>query len=312
MTGPRFLLLSRLQPNRTGLESQACNSSPARRDQSGLVAVDHCLGSVPQPQLGENPGDMGLDGALADEQTGAISALHGRGRAGSAPHVPVQSPGRAPARRGDDCRRNLDQQAREHRRDRAVPVRRGPDAEQELLRTRVLQQETGGAGAQRVKNVLIDIEGAMQHHHPGRIRAERDDPPGRPRPFIRGIRTSMSTTSGRDLAASLTAAIPPGPHRPPRGRAESRPASGYRRAPAPGHRRSGPGSSLARRQPGVHRESPAGPGARLQAAAQQLSSLGQALQAARPSPDGPLRPDEAAQPAVGESFSTVRSRPSSR
>ena len=72
----------------------------------------------------------------------------------------------------------LDQAAREHRRDQGVAMRRGPDAEQELFRTRVLQQETSGTGAQRVENVLTDVEGS-EHHHPGRVRAERDDPPGR-------------------------------------------------------------------------------------------------------------------------------------
>jgi hypothetical protein len=62
------------------------------------------------------------------------------------------------------------------RRDQGVAVGCGPDAEQELLRAGVLQQESGGAGAQRVEDVFVDVEGG-EHHHLGQ--AERDDPPGR-------------------------------------------------------------------------------------------------------------------------------------
>ena len=42
----------------------------AGRDQSALVRQDDGLNSVPEPELREQAGDMGLDRALADEQLG--------------------------------------------------------------------------------------------------------------------------------------------------------------------------------------------------------------------------------------------------
>jgi len=41
----------------------------------------------------------------------------------------------------------------------------------------MLEEETGSPGAQRVEDVLVDIEGG-EHHYPGRTRSERSDPPG--------------------------------------------------------------------------------------------------------------------------------------
>jgi hypothetical protein len=101
----------------------------------------------------------------------------------------------------------LDQPAREHRRDQGVAVGRRPDAEQELFGPGMLQQQPGSSRTQRVEDVLIDVEGG-EHHHLGRVRAEREILRTASRPSIRGIRTSISTTSGRDLVTSLTAAIP--------------------------------------------------------------------------------------------------------
>ena len=58
-----------------------------------------------------------------------------------------------------------------------MTVGRGPDSEQQFLGAGVLQQEPGGPGAQRVEDVLIEVEGG-EHHDLGRAGPECHDLPG--------------------------------------------------------------------------------------------------------------------------------------
>ena len=85
----------------------------------------------------------------------------------------------------------------------------------------VLEQEAAGPGAQRRVDVLVEVEGG-QDEHPGaqsgapRIRRVAS------MPSMPGIRTSMSTTSGRDAASAATASTRWRPRRRRRCRARSR------------------------------------------------------------------------------------------
>ena len=81
------------------------------------------------------------------------------------------------------------------RRDHGVAAGDRADRGHQLGRRGVLEQEAAGAGAQRGEGVLVQVERG-QDEHLGRAGAGHD-PPGRLDAVQPGIRTSISTTSGR-------------------------------------------------------------------------------------------------------------------
>ena len=233
---------------------------------------------IPQPQLGEDPGHVGFDRALADEQ---IAGDLGIGLAADKldQHLPfplgelAELWRRPRAAAGEP----LDQPSGERGRDQGMTVGRGPDSEQAAPRGGRASAGTRSAPALSAsKTYSSKVEGS-EHHDLGRDRVPSAmicrvaSMPSR-----RGIRTSMSTTSGRALATSLTAAIPV---RDFADDFELGLSLDEHADPRP-HQRlvdvsdQDPGSSRARRQPGADRESPVGPGPRLQTTAQQLGTLG--------------------------------------
>jgi hypothetical protein len=69
----------------------------------------------------------------------------------------------------------LDQPLRDRRGEQRLALSDDADARRELLRRDVLEQEAAGAGAQRLVDVLVQVE-CGEHQHPDRRRAvERDD-----------------------------------------------------------------------------------------------------------------------------------------
>src|SRR4029077_20108133 len=61
--------------------------------------------------------------------------------------------------------------------DQGIASGRGPHREQDLLRRRVLEQESAGTSKQAVEDVLVQVEGREQHD-PRRLRRQRGHPPG--------------------------------------------------------------------------------------------------------------------------------------
>ena len=178
--------------------------------QPGVVHAERDLDPVADAELVEQPRHVGLDGrhrevelggdlgvaepaadgegdlALAVGQVG--QAGDGLGGPAGAGHLTDQRPGH---RRG------------EHR----VALRDLADRVDDLRRRGVLEQEPVGAGGERLDDVLVGVEG-RQHDHPRRV-VER--PAARrvaSRPLSRGIRMSISTTSGRSSSARATPSRP--------------------------------------------------------------------------------------------------------
>ena len=149
-------------------------------------------------------------------------------------------------------------------RQQGLPRRHHPDGSRELLGGRVLEQEAGGAGAQRLEDVLVEVEGG-QHQHP-RLDAGLRRAAGSRR--CRRARASGCPSGSRPAPAARPSRRPPRrsrPRRPPRSRARRRAASGTRPAPCPGRRRSPPGWScrcLLQRQAHGEADAPVGEGAR--------------------------------------------------
>ena len=88
--------------------------------------------------------------------------------------------GRRLGDRGRDLGELLDQAARDRGRQQRLAARHDADALGELLGRDVLEQEAAGARAQRLVDVLVEVEGG-QHDHPHRrvVVARGDDAAGR-------------------------------------------------------------------------------------------------------------------------------------
>ena len=132
----------------------------------------------------------------------------------------------------------------------ASPAGDRPHRPQQVGRLGVLDQEAAGPGAERLEDVLVELEGG-QHDHP-RCRPGRvgGDPPGRLEPVdarhpdVHQHHVGLQVARTRSTASLRRRR----PRRPPRCRARRRAARGTRRAPAPGRRRARPGSRGVRRR----------------------------------------------------------------
>jgi hypothetical protein len=67
----------------------------------------------------------------------------------------------------------VDQAAGDRRRQQRVAARDDPDAGRELLRRHVLEQEPAGARAQRLVDVLVEVERGEHEHARGHVAAQR-------------------------------------------------------------------------------------------------------------------------------------------
>ena len=147
----------------------------------GLVGQHDRLDAVAEPELHEHAGDVGLDRRLGDDQLGgdlgvreaAGDELEDLELAGG--ELVEAGRGRAGGRAG--ARELLDQPAGDRRREQGVAAGHDADAVRELLGRDVLEQEPGGARAQRVVDVLVEVEG--REHQDLRAVAGREHAAGR-------------------------------------------------------------------------------------------------------------------------------------
>jgi hypothetical protein len=145
-----------------------------------LVAVDHGLDPVTQPQLVQDVAEMGLDGTrchhelvgylsvgpAADHQVEDLSLAAGKA---------AQLGGWGQRRRAPGG--ELGQQPPGHRwGEQRAAVRGGAHPEQQFLRGGVLEQEPAGPGAQRGVNVLVQVIRG-QDDHPDLVPAGRASRP---------------------------------------------------------------------------------------------------------------------------------------
>ena len=200
---------------------------PPGHDQPALVGDHHQLGPVARRQLGEDPADVRLGGGRAEAQPagdlGVGQALGDQRQHLDARAAVSRSSVRAarpavPGRRGELG----DQPPGDRGASSASPAAHHPDRRRSSsVRRGVLEQEAAGAGPQRRVDVLVQVEGG-QHERPGRRSVAGSAAIRRvaSMPSSPGIRTSISTTSGRCRRASATAcSAGRRPRRPPRGRA---------------------------------------------------------------------------------------------
>ena len=148
--------------------------SGARTHDPRLVGEDDRLRPVAQPELGEDRGDVGLHGRLADDERSAISALlrprasrprTSRSRAVRSPRAP-RSPARAvgPGRANRSTSRRVIDGASS-----ASPTATRRTAATSCSGGDVLEQEPARARLERRVDVLVEIERG-QDDHPRRVR----------------------------------------------------------------------------------------------------------------------------------------------
>jgi hypothetical protein len=125
------------------------------------------LHAIPQPQLGQDPADVGLDGALTDEERGADlgvrQALSQQLQDVSLARGQLLQLHVAIGLGGDD--EALDQTPGDRGRQEGVARVGCPDRVDQVLGGNRLEQESRGAGAERVVDVLVHVE-RRQHQHP--------------------------------------------------------------------------------------------------------------------------------------------------
>jgi hypothetical protein len=134
-----------------------------------LVGVDGDLHPVPQPELGQDAGDVALDGGFAEVEPG--SDLGVRQALGHQPDDAELAFAEAPGRTGDRAPGGgaaaevLDQPPGDRRCEQGLADRHRADGAGQLLAAGVLEQEAARAGLQRVIHVLVQVEGG-QHQDP--------------------------------------------------------------------------------------------------------------------------------------------------
>lgn len=134
---------------------------------AALVRVDDGVNAVAQPQLGEDPADVGLDGTLSDHQP-AGDLLVRQPFGDELEHVPFAGGERVercgvgdPRAGGDEV---LDQPAGDGRRGDVVPAGDGAHCLQQLAVERVLEQEPGRAHVKPRVDVLVEVERGQDDH----------------------------------------------------------------------------------------------------------------------------------------------------
>ena len=144
----------------------------AGADEPGLVGEDHGLGAVAQPELEEDAADVGLDRRLAHDQRGgdlgvgsprAISTSTSRSRAVSSSSPAGGSRVAGPAREA------LDQPAGDRGASSASPAATARTRRTSRSGGASLSRKPLAPGAQRVVDVLVEVEGG-EHQHPARRR----------------------------------------------------------------------------------------------------------------------------------------------
>ena len=217
------------------------DDAPSRRagaDEPALVGGDHGLHAVARPELHEHAADVRLDGRQLSTSSAAISAFESpratsvRTSTSRSVRSPSRASSAAPAREA----------AKRSTRRRVIDGARSASSSQHALDRGdqpvggdVLEQEAARAGAQRLVDVVVEVE--RREHEDARAPA----PPASSRvaamPSSLGMRTSMSTTSG---PAAAPRGPPPRRRRPrprPRCPRGARGSCAGRRAPGPGRRR---------------------------------------------------------------------------
>ena len=162
-------------------------SALRRPHQSRLEGEDDGLHPVAQPELGQQPAHVGLDGRLGDvealgdlgvgeavgdgEQDLALAlGQAGQRRVLGRPDAAIRSAaGPAVAdRSGSGVGVLLEQAPGDARRHDGVTAGHRADGGDELGRRHVLEQEPAGAGPQRAEGVLVEVERG-EDEHPGAI-----------------------------------------------------------------------------------------------------------------------------------------------
>jgi hypothetical protein len=134
-----------------------------------LVGVDGDLHPVPQAELGEDAGDVALDGGLAEvEPGGELGVRQAPGHQPDDAEFPFgETPGRVRGggAGGRPAAEVLDQPAGDGGGEQGLACGHRAHGAGQLLAARVLEQEAAGAGLQRVVDVLVQVERG-QHQDP--------------------------------------------------------------------------------------------------------------------------------------------------
>ena len=166
-----------------GTSIHRCGRQEPGSDEAGLVGDHHELGPVAGAELHEQPADVGLHRGVAHEQLLrdlGVGATAGDGLE----HLPLPfgelleqglavGGGAGLGTSGE----LLDETAGDLRGDERVPVGHDPHGVEEVDRERVLQQEAAGPGAERLVDVLVEVEGGEDHDACAGERLVAGDPP---------------------------------------------------------------------------------------------------------------------------------------
>ena len=277
---------------------------PAGAHDPRFVGEDHGLHAVAQIELHEDPGDVGLHRGLADDErlrdlrVGQAARDEARGppvRAGSGGFV--ESQGRVSARAGRAREKSsISRRVTDGASSASPPPPPGSPSISSLGRA-VLEQEAARPGAQRVVDVLVEVEGRQDRARAAGL-APREDPPGR-------LDAVDARASGRPSAPRRAQPRARGDRLGAVGRLAdhldvglgARGSSGSRPGPSPGRRRAARGSSTRHRVQRQPRARPAKPpsGPRPGRAACRRRAATRSRMPTRPCPPLPVvRPPAAA------------------
>ena len=132
-----------------------------------LVGEHDDLDAVAEAELGEDPGDVGLHGRLADEECRGDLGVGVAG--GDTDQHLALALGQLVQRRWW-CRRScatgelFDHSPGHCGIDQAGPGSRRPDCAHQVLGSCVLEQEAAGPGAECVVDMGVDVERRQDHH----------------------------------------------------------------------------------------------------------------------------------------------------
>ena len=232
----------------------SAGSQPAQpgRTTPGLVGDDHHLRAVARTELGRRAQHVGLDGQRAEEQ--ALADLVVRQPLGDEHQHLALARGEVRERRrlGDLPRRAGDggqQPPRDGRREQRVTGRDDAHGAQQVRRLGVLDQEPRRTPADRLGDVLVELERGHDDHAHARRPRFGDDPPGRGQ-AVGPRHPDVHQHDVRQQLEGQPHGLVPG-RRLPDDRQVGlgvRAAHGSRRAPAPGRRRAGRGSPVTSRE----------------------------------------------------------------
>src|SRR5215211_7204902 len=151
---------------------------PARDDETRLVGRHHGLRAVAQVELHQHAADVRLDRLLADHQPlGELAVGQPFGDEAqdlSLARGQLTQPIGARCQPRAQARELADQPPGDGGSQQRLPRRDDADRVEQALRRGVLEQEAAGARAERVIDVLVEIEGG-EHQHPRPAAVRRDE-----------------------------------------------------------------------------------------------------------------------------------------